>query len=290
MTRGNHDIQFLFTKNHAMAIIYYIMKYISKPEAALHSKLTVAAAVCKTMSTSPELGSNAHIAKSMLLKTYNKLDSLREVGVPEAISHLLKFPDHYTDATFVNIHTTHILRHMHDLVEHQDVEENVDVEDDEFNSEIIVTDRGFCTVSLFDDYAYRGPELVDYCLYDYCAQFYKRKKLNGLPFDPRHPQHAHYSQFLRKIDTVTVPTLLGKLLFVKPDSEDDKKKEDYYCLITSIFFPWSHRRTPKSSEESWEQFVEANQETLSPRIRCMIYNLTLLHKSKEETRIHQMQL
>jgi len=115
MTRGNHDIQFLFTKNHAMAIVYYIMKYISKPEAALHSKLTVAAAVRKAISTSPEPGSNAHIAKSMLLKTYNKLDSLREVGVPEAISHLLKFPDHYTDATFVNIHTTHLLRHMRDL-------------------------------------------------------------------------------------------------------------------------------------------------------------------------------
>ena len=119
MTRGNHDIQFLFTKNHAMAIIYYIMKYISKPEAALHSKLTVAAAVRKTMSTFPELGSNAYIAKSMVLKTYNKLDSLREVGVPEAISHLLKFPDHYTDAIFVNNHTTHLLRHMRDLVQYQ---------------------------------------------------------------------------------------------------------------------------------------------------------------------------
>ena len=89
---------------------------------------------------------------------------------------------------------------------------------------------------------------------------------------------------------MTVPTLLGKLLFVKSDSEDEKKREDYYCLIASMFFPWSHRWTPKSSEESWEQFVEANQEILSPRIRRMIYNLTLLHKSKEETRIHQMQL
>ena len=88
MTRGNHDIQFLFTKNHAMAIIYYIMKYISKPEAALHSKLTVAAAVRKTISSSPEPGSNAYIAKSMLLKTYNKLDSLREVGGVPCILHV----------------------------------------------------------------------------------------------------------------------------------------------------------------------------------------------------------
>ena len=101
------------------------------------------------MAASPQPGSESYIAKMMLLKTYNKLDSLREVGVPEAISHLLKFRDHYTNATFVNIHTTHVLRHMRDLVEHQDVEHDVDVdvEDDEFNSEIVVTDRGFCTAS-----------------------------------------------------------------------------------------------------------------------------------------------
>ena len=190
MTRGNHDVQFLFTKNHALAIVYYIMKYISKPEAALHSKLTVAAAMRKTMTTSPQPDSDSYIVKMMLLKTYNKLDSLREVGVPEAISHLLKFPDHYTDATFVNIHTTHVLRHMCDLAQHQLIDDDIDIQEDDFNSEIIVTDRGFCTVSLFDDYAYRGPHLVEYCLYDYCAQFYKRKKLNGLLFDTRHPQHA----------------------------------------------------------------------------------------------------
>ncbi len=76
MTHSNHDIQFLFTKNHAMAIVYYIMKYISKPEAALHSKLTIAAAIHKTMSTSPQSGSDTYILKMMLLKMYNKLDSL----------------------------------------------------------------------------------------------------------------------------------------------------------------------------------------------------------------------
>jgi hypothetical protein len=29
ITRGNHDIRFLFTKNHSLAIIHYNMKYIS---------------------------------------------------------------------------------------------------------------------------------------------------------------------------------------------------------------------------------------------------------------------
>src|SRR5947199_6704045 len=62
MTRDNHDVQFLFTKNHALAIVYYIMKYISKPEAALHSKLIVCAAMRKTMTTFSQLGSDSYIA------------------------------------------------------------------------------------------------------------------------------------------------------------------------------------------------------------------------------------
>src|SRR5437762_4457342 len=116
---------------------------------------------------------------------------------------------------------------MRELAQYQLIDD--DAEEDDFNVEIIVTDRGFCTVSLLDDYAYRGLSLAEYCLYDYCTQFYKRKKLNGLFFDAYHPQHAHYSQFLRN-DSVIVPTLLGKLLFIKPDAEDEKKSEEYYCL------------------------------------------------------------
>ena len=87
-----------------------------------------------------------------------------------------------------------------------------------------------------------------------------------------------------------MPTLLGKLLFVKPDSKDEKKREDYYCLIASLFFPWSQKQSPKSSDESWEQFIEAHQNGLSFRLQRIIYNLTLLHKSKEETRIDLMQM
>jgi len=210
------------------------MKYITKPEAALHSKLTLAATVRKTLATFPEPGSSADIAKEMLLKLNNKLDSLREVGVPEAISHLLKFPDHYTDAKFVNIHTTHLLRYIKDLVQQQCTQEDED--EDGFNSEIIVTDHGFRTVSLFEDYAYRGNALADYGIYDYCAQVYMHRRLNGVLFESPHLQHEHYSQFLRK-NTTTVPILLGKLLFVKPDSVDRKKVDDYYCLIASLFFP-----------------------------------------------------
>ena len=47
--RANHDCQYLFTQTHAFAIIYYIMKYISKAEMNTCSKLMIAAAVAKAL-------------------------------------------------------------------------------------------------------------------------------------------------------------------------------------------------------------------------------------------------
>src|SRR5271167_1471715 len=87
-----------------------------------------------------------------------------------------------------------------------------------------------------------------------------------------------------------IPSLLGKILFVKPDSTDEKKVDDYYCLMASMFFPWRHKQPPKLSAESWEEFVLANQDDLCPRLKRYIYNLGLLHQSAEDSKIHQMQL
>src|SRR5579859_3062547 len=50
MLRANHDCKFLFSQIYALAIIHYVMKYISKPEQATHAKLTIAAAVRKELS------------------------------------------------------------------------------------------------------------------------------------------------------------------------------------------------------------------------------------------------
>ena len=88
----NKWISMIMRANHVLTIIHYVMKYISKPNVALHSKLTIAAAVRKALPVSPL---TTDLGRKMILKTYNKLDSHREVGIPEAISHLLAFPDHY---------------------------------------------------------------------------------------------------------------------------------------------------------------------------------------------------
>ena len=142
------------------AIIHYVMKYISKPEQATHAKLTIAAAVRKELSnTGNDVSSTSNPGKQMLSKVYNRLDSHREVGLPEAISHLCGFPDHYTSATFVNINTKtllyHVRRHHQQHVANMDIDrtENSDSidknTDDEmassevFDSEILHTRHGY---------------------------------------------------------------------------------------------------------------------------------------------------
>ena len=187
MTRANHDCQFLFTKNHALASIYYVMKYISKPETALHSKLTVAAAIRRTLQSRPS-SEDDDIGRLMLLKIYNKIESYREVGVPEAISHLLQLPDHYTDATFSKIYTTHLLTYIKRTANLSLPIRNMEsgTDDVEPDTEIIVNDSHFTIVSAFDNYANRGDTLSDYYLYDYCTLVDKRKRLGGISFESSH--------------------------------------------------------------------------------------------------------
>jgi hypothetical protein len=280
--RTNHDSQYLFNQEDALARIYYVMKYVSKTEETTYSKLTIAAAVAKELSKSRTAVCSK--GKSMLIRTYNKISSHREVGVPEAISHLLDFPDTITGAIFENIHTTHLLDYLKAPSGDRD---EPSLRDSGDSSIVRVRDRT-TIVSAFDDYAHRGPELENMCLYDYCSLVYKSRDAGGLQFDTCHPQHTTHRQFVRKT-RAAIPTLLGRLLFLRPDSDDEAVKEDHFCILSGLFVPWNNERPPqKSSAASWEQLFSMKKPDLSRRILRYIDNLTLLHKSKEEARIDQM--
>jgi len=225
--RANHDCQYLFTQTHALAIIYYIMKYISKAETTTYSKLTIAAAVAKAFATTPKGIKDAD--KTMLVKTYNKLASHREIGLPEVISHLLDFPDHFTDAVFSNIHTTHLLNYLKYFSD--------DSHETSGDSTVVRVHNRTTIVSPCDDYTYRGSPLANLCLYDYCSLVYKDKKADcGLSFESMHPQHVTHRQFVR-YEKVTISTLLGKLLFLRSDSTDASVRSEHFYLVSALFVP-----------------------------------------------------
>ena len=185
MLRANHDCQFLFSQIHALCSVNYVMKYITKREQSLHAKLTIAAAVRKEMVVARQQSNatSTDPSKSMLIKLCNKLQSHREVGLPEAISHLLDFPDHYTKATFIKLHTKHLLSYIAQLwkllslpqLDHTATQdsnhEQIEVPND-FDVNLMVNHDGknperiFTLVSSFNDYCYQGPDLANFTLYD----------------------------------------------------------------------------------------------------------------------------
>lgn len=298
MLRANHDCKFLFSQVYALAIIHYVMKYISKPEQSMHAKLTVAAAVRRELSdsNSPRSMTNPQQSpgRQMLAKVYNRLDNHREVGIPEAVSHLCGFPDHYTSATFVNINTKTLLYYMKRRVVPSTEDYNSTNTDQGnrdtavFDCEILSSSQGFQLMSPFDDYIYRGEHLSQLCLYDYFSLFYKERSRKGIKFDQSHPQVDTHCQILRR-SSLQVPNLLGRLLFLRPDSGIEQIREDYHCLLFALFVPWNHLQSINPLGLSWEEYYLDRVAILSPRIIRIIENLDLLHKSKDEVQFDRIQ-
>jgi len=283
MTHANHDCQFLSTKDHAISVIYYILKYISKPEAAYHTKLTIVAAVRNAMKNNPTVSLDS--GKSFLVKAYNKLDTQREVGVPEAISHLLDIPDHYTDALFKPLHSSHALWYAKKLASQTgDNETGVTLD-----ANLITNGHGYSMVSHCDDYAYRGDLLSPLTLFDYTSLVYKESAKEGqIRFDPGHPQFHTKKQNIR-IGPPCVPTILGRLLFVTQYATDPVKVEDYFCLLSVLFVPWSHNAPHKPCQgQTWQEYYISKSSSISARLLSYIDNLDLLHKSKQESDIDAM--
>src|SRR5579859_6533532 len=160
-------------------------------------------------------------------------------------------------------------------------------QDDTPQSEIVALKGQFVLISKFDDYALRGDDLAKCCLYDYCSLFYKKKtQSSGFSFHEGHKQHHSHHQFF---SDPTIPTLLGRILFVRKDSPDRDVRSQYFRLVCALFVPWSHTNPLKRPEVSWEDLFHERLPTLPSRIRRYIDNLDLLHKSKEESRIDRLQ-
>jgi hypothetical protein len=232
----------------------------------------------------------------------NKLQTHREVGLADAISYLLGLPDQYTTATFVKLHTNFLLSYIRRLwsklgllpmANEEDGNRTIlEPEDTGLDSNLVLDQGVFTLVSPLDDYCYRGPALRDYCLYDYASIVYKRKSLGGIPFAPEHPQAKTHSQYLREVSSTNpapVPTLLGRILFVRPDSDDIKVVEEYYGYATAMFSPWSIEDPPNPNQMPWKDwYSDRLSPSPNPRIARLVDHLALLHKSKQEAEFDRL--
>ena len=101
-----------------------------------------------------------------------------------------------------------------------------------------------------------------------------------------HKQYHTHRQFFTD---PAIPTLLGRILFVRKNSPDQDVRSQYFCLVSALFIPWSHTNPLKLPDVSWEDTFYERLPTLSSRIRRYIDNLDLVHKSKEESQIDRLQ-
>jgi len=115
--------------------------------------------------------------------------------------------------------------------------------------------------------------------------FYKRNRQGGISFTSQHPQHQSYRQFIRD---PAIPALLGKIFTIKPNSTGEKDLEEYFCILSGLFVPWSNHHPFKPSFMTWRDFFEG--QNLSPRHLRFIENIALLHKSQEEAKINRLQM
>jgi hypothetical protein len=156
----------------------------------------------------------------------------------EVLARLLSYTDPEDTAT--EIDTTHLLHYM--MKDEYPNAPIPDTKEEEMDSQIInhpVTRTLMLYTPPFDDYAYRGDGLKDMCLYNYCLNMYnqnKREKAeDGIPFESQHPYHTTHSQFRREREKP--PSMSEKLYSLKPDSPNKDIREQYFCAISSLYFP-----------------------------------------------------
>ena len=77
---------------------------------------------------------------------------------------------------------------------------------------------------------------------------------------------------------------------MKKDSEVPKDRDEYSCLLTSMFVPWNVDAPPNPDNVPWDVWLADCLLAIPPRILRTINHLELLHKSRIEVELHQKQL
>src|SRR5579859_6968089 len=85
------------------------------------------------------------------------------------------------------------------------------------------------------------------------------------------------------------PCLIGTLFHLSANSPDPNMHEKFFCILVALFIPWHDHMPLKQAADSWEDHFHSRLSHLSPRIHRYIFNINLLHKSKEESQFDRLQ-
>ena len=100
--RANHDFQLIYRKMKYLALLYYITDYSTKIEQKTHHSLVIAAGFQRAFTKNPTLPPE-QLGRLLIVKTYNKFATDRELSGVEIANVLLDQNEYYSSRQFVNI-------------------------------------------------------------------------------------------------------------------------------------------------------------------------------------------
>ncbi|KAJ3557162.1 hypothetical protein NM688_g1617 [Phlebia brevispora] len=168
LMRCNTDVTCLLSGTQVKAVVAYVSDYVTKSPLKTYSMFQAIKSVLeKREDVLTESPSRAEAARKLICKMVNALTARMETGGPMLCTHLLGYPDHYTDHRFKVFPWVSFVKRVRLATE------DTAAEDDNVEDEMLVLKRtktgDIIGTTKINDYIYRPAEFHAYCLYDFLS-------------------------------------------------------------------------------------------------------------------------
>jgi hypothetical protein len=240
------------------------------------------------------------------LRCFNTLSHDREISGVQIASSLLQLPTYYTrNYNFVQVNLWWLRQYVRAVMDpaQSPADDSTQLMGDE---QCAYQPGDNAPVSRFDNYKWRGPDLVHLPFFEYCMLVQTKNVRDAiaadLEFDPRHPKHGIQVQHLvRKKSQVATVTFSGQLSQFQAEEESvagghpvtTAMENDLAEMLLGLFVPWNqlpalsrqHVADYETTPDAYAKIWSIVEPTLSPHNRNFASNIELLRKSKEDSRI-----
>ena len=322
--RSNHDVSFIANSSRMLASLYYMSNYSTKDDVKLHQLVMTASIFKSALEKATAVKENLSPRQLALLKTkpgdyamkvYHQFRKEREVGAVSIAAFLLGHPSFYMpNEKYKNLNLFWVKQNVQKYANLSRTESQPSTYD-EGESFSTFKPTGEASSS-YEDYIYRGPKLVHFCLYEYMSQIgictCRGAPRGSFSFATGHPKfdtHRQYSAKLRQhgsgddgdIDGLWVPAIYGRLTEVNNRGESSERiledsldvQNDIAEALVGLFVPWE-RLTALFAEHASDVTVFKEprdacaliwsliEPTLPPHLQRLAVNVGYLRRSKEE--------
>jgi hypothetical protein len=241
MFKCNHDVQVLFGGKGANNRIYYVCKYVTKPQRQLDSTTAIALASFQRRQAK-EAEAVAADARPTIMETRRRrvtsmihtFTNKQEIAGPLAALYILRGSCCYSSTKCAKLALSEMLKQLQatgdyvcTLVQSESAQETV-----------------FSSASHLDDYLFRPESTSALNLYEYTARCYRRQMSSKMSvkyrFADMHPLSASHCIAFRKHEAV--PVISGPRLPRVKEAMSIEEQEERARLSLVLFKPFRSLR------------------------------------------------